>query len=339
MMRHFRQKISAKLAQLRSLTQFWPIVLWVVIATSGLTVTLAQTPTRTNAGVDRFEVALIGDLPYSEREEQQFANLVTDINRSNAAFVVHDGDIKSGGSLCTDEIFLSRRSLFNTFRAPFVLILGDNEWTDCHRKGGDPLERLTKLRNLFFAADTSLGQTTLKLEQQSKIPEFATYRENVRWRYGSVLFVGLHVVGSNNNLGRTPEMDQEFQARNQANLAWLRSSFAIARDQDLKGVMVIIQANPGFEKPRDQRTGFNDFLDTLQTEVMQFNQPVVLVHGDSHQFQINKPMLSGPKQRVMNFTRVETFGTPDVHWVKATIDAADPNLFRFETMLVKANLN
>jgi hypothetical protein len=44
-------------------------------------------------------------------------------------------------------------------------------------------------------------------------------------------------------------------------------------------------------------------------------------------------------RRIMNFTRVETFGTPDVHWVKATIDSSDSNLFRFEPVLVKANLN
>jgi hypothetical protein len=285
-----------------------------------------------------FQVALIGDLPYSPQEEQEFTHLVTDVNGSDVAFVVHDGDIKNGAAPCTDELFLSRRALFETFKKPFVLVPGDNEWTDCHRAGDNPLERLKKLRELFFTAETSLGPPTLMLERQSKTPKFADYRENVRWQRGPVLFVGLHVVGSNNNLGRTLEMDREFQARNQANLAWLKSSFALAREQKLSGVMLIIQANPWFERKPEKRTGFNDFLSALQAEVAQFGKPVVLVHGDSHQFQINKPLSSPTGERLMNFTRLETFGTPDIHWVKATIDPNDPQLFRFDLMLVKANL-
>jgi len=41
---------------------------------------------------------------------------------------------------------------------------------------------------------------------------------------------------------------------------------------------------------------------------------------------------------VEHFTRVETFGTPDSHWIRATIDPADPGVFRFDPMLVPANL-
>jgi hypothetical protein len=294
-----------------------------------------------NQGItpNRFEVALIGDLLYTPQEDTQFPNLIADINRSKAAFVIHDGDIKGGGAPCTNELLTSRRALFQTFRPPFVLVPGDNEWTDCHRTGSDPIEQLNQLRKVFFGTEFSLGQTVLKLDRQSSDPKFAAYRENVRWTYGPVLFVGLHVVGSNNNLGRTPAMDQEFQARSKANLAWLQSSFAIAKAKKLSGIMLVMQANPGFELPPEKRTGFNAFLEALRPEITRFNKPVVLVHGDSHNFRIDKPLMDAGDRRVMNFTRVETFGTPDVHWVKATIDPSDPNLFQFEPMLVKANLN
>jgi hypothetical protein len=198
---------------------------------------------------------------------------------------------------------------------------------------------LNQVRKVFFGTEFSLGQTVLKLDRQSSDPKFAAYRENVRWIYGPVLFVGLHVVGSNNNLGRTPEMDKEFQARSKANLAWLQSSFAIAKAKKLSGIMLAMQANPGFELPPDKRTGFNAFLEALRPEVKRFGKPVALVHGDSHNFRIDKPLVDDRDRHVMNFTRVETFGTPDVHWVKAIIDPSDPNLFRFEPLLVKANLN
>jgi hypothetical protein len=317
----------------------WTSAALAMVSLSQAGITNAQTPINTGATPNRFEIALIGDAPYSALEERQYPNVIADINRSKAAFVIHDGDIQSSATPCTDELVKERRSLYQTFRIPFVFVPGDNEWTDCHRTGSDPLVRLGRLRELMFATDFSLGQRVLKLERQSQSPKYATYRENVRWGYGPVLFVGLHLVGSNNNLGRTEQMDQEFKARNQTNLDWLRSSFALARQQNRSGIMLIMQANLGFELPREQRTGFNDFLDALQSEVSQFAKPVVLVHGDSHYFRVDKPLVDAGKKRVMNFTRVETFGPPDMHWVRATVDPSDPNLFRFEPIVVKANIN
>lgn len=43
-------------------------------------------------------------------------------------------------------------------------------------------------------------------------------------------------------------------------------------------------------------------------------------------------------RRIENFTRVETFGSPDVHWLRATVDFHDPNLFSFRPEIVKQNL-
>ena len=63
------------------------------------------------------------------------------------------------------------------------------------------------------------------------------------------------------------------------------------------------------------------------------------MHGDSHYFRIDKPLQGRrSKRRIENFTRVETFGNPDVHWVRARVDAGDPNVFSFEQRIVKENL-
>ena len=293
-----------------------------------------------------FDIALIGDLPYDAEEEAKFDNMIKDINRSKLAFVVHDGDFKSGSSLCSDEVFNQRYDLFQTFRHPFVFIFGDNDWTDCHRANNgsyDPLERLFKLREIFTQGDRSLGQRTIRLTRQSDAGDarYEKFRENVRWTYGDAMFVGLNLVGRNNNFGRTPEADAEYFERNEANLAWLRESFALVKDAGLRGIMIIIQANPQFELPRTNpgRAGFNDFLAALEEETLSFKRPVVLVHGDSHNFQINKPLYgSRSGRKIENFTRVETFGTPDVHWLRATIDWKDPNLFSFRQEIVEENL-
>lgn len=291
----------------------------------------------------KFQFALIGDLGYNATEvDVTIPNLIADINGSPVEFTVHDGDFKSGSSPCTDAVFQQRFDTFQTFRRPFVFIFGDNEWTDCHRAGADPLERLARLRELFAQGNTSFGRRAMPIIRQSDDPRFSLFRENVLWTHQGIVFVGLHVVGSNNNLptqlpsGAVVGNQQEYDARNAANLAWMRDAFALARNTNARGIMLIIHANPYDEVP-PAPNGFTDFLSALQEETLIFNKPTVLVHGDSHYFRIDKPMRINAIA-MENFTRVETFGTPDVHWVRGMVNTSDPNLFSFRQEIVDANI-
>jgi hypothetical protein len=334
----------------------------------------------------RFEFALIGDMPYDTRTEKEFGNVMREINAAELAFVVHNGDFwgdgaawidKAGPELererapfvfvgglppCSDETFDDRLRLAQSSRHPFILVPGDNEWTDCHRakpRAHDPLERLTKLRQMFFAGDRTLGRRTMRLMRQSEDSRYAKFPENMRWSYGNVLFVTLHMVGSNNNLGRTPEMDAEYAERNAANLTWMSQGFDRATRSAHKAIMIIAQANPGFEnswtpsmqgrymlsalrlKPPATRraTGFDEFLAELEKAALAFGKPVVYVHGDTHVFRVDKPLVGSASGRIIeNFTRVETFGFPDTHWVRAIVDPADPQVFSFRQEIVKQNL-
>ena len=47
---------------------------------------------------------------------------------------------------------------------------------------------------------------------------------------------------------------------------------------------------------------------------------------------------SDESSRVMNLTRVETFGDEDVHWVRATIDIRDPEVYSFQSEKVDENV-
>jgi len=111
-----------------------------------------------------FAFGVIGDLPYSPEQEAQFPNLLQEMNDADLAFVVHVGDFKDSSAPCSDDLFTQRKALFQTSRHPFIYLPGDNEWTDCHlaKAGGyDPLERLARLRGLFFSGNRSLGRRTL----------------------------------------------------------------------------------------------------------------------------------------------------------------------------------
>jgi hypothetical protein len=281
---------------------------------------------------------LFGDVPYSAYEREQLPQMLAAMGRENLAFVVHDGDIKNGASVCSDEVFQDILGVFNASPVPLVYVPGDNEWTDCHRRNNgayDPVERLRKLRATFFNGETSLGQKTIALERQSRDPAFAAYRENVRWRAGGALFVGLNVPGSDNayhgsTRGKGPV--PEFIERSQANRAWMAQCFALARAEKLAGILIVIQADPEFDAVNagHAKPGYKDFIAQLREETLAFDGQVVLVHGDTHLQQINQPLLDAQnKELVKNFTRVETHGYPFMGWTLGRVDASDPKVFSF----------
>jgi hypothetical protein len=248
------------------------IVLLTAVASSG------PAPTQ-----QQFSFGLIGDLGYGAANEPLLDNVFDDLNRTSLAFVVHLGDLASARRGCTDALTARRLAQFRASANPLVYTPGDNEWTDCHEKfgvaGGDPLERLAKLRSVFFADEQSFGQRRIPLTQQSKDPKFAKYRENARWDHAGVTFVTLHVVGSNNGRGRTSDGDAEFAERNSANLDWLRESFRHARAIDSRAVMILQQANMFVEYPpvpsdaKQEPNGFADLRTALREEVIAFGKP------------------------------------------------------------------
>jgi hypothetical protein len=230
------------------------------LVVSGLALLLSGSATAQGTRGASFEFALIGDMPYDATHEREFANVMKGIDAADLAFVIHNGDFwwdgkewteKAGGlPPCGDETFQDRLGLAKSSRHPFIFVSGDNEWADCYRakpRTYDPLERLAKLRQMFFQGDQSLGRRTMRLTRQSEDARYARFRENVRWIHGDVLFVTLHVIGSNNNLGRTPEMDAEYAERTSANLEWMRQAFALASRGGSRAIMIIAQANPRFE--------------------------------------------------------------------------------------------
>jgi hypothetical protein len=313
---------------------------------------LAHSPV---AQEQRFTFGLIGDLGYFPQHEPWVDNVFVDLNKDpSLSFVAHVGDLSRPIFACTDEMVARRLSQFNASIHPLIYTPGDNEWTDCHDKqgvkGGSPQDRLARLRSVFFADDQSLGKKKMVLVRQSQSSDalFAKYRENARWEIAGVTFITIHAVGSNNGLGRTPEADEEYAERNKANLAWLREGFEHAKRNNRRAVMIITQANifPAYPPSAPERnpSGFSEIRESVDKETRAFGKPVVLVHGDTHYFRIDNPLHQRPKQgtpgepAIGNFLRVETFGTPNHHWLHVTVEPNNPNVFTFSPRIVTANI-
>jgi hypothetical protein len=325
---------------------------------------------------ETFAIGLWGDLPYSDLQALVgVPNLISDMNAQDLVFTVHDGDLKAGNgtpgsvtpTICSDALYQQALRFFNSLDAPAILTPGDNDWTDCDRPsngGFNSLERLDHERQVFFSTPFSLGRHRMRLAVQSS-PLCLGFNgptpcvENRRWTFGGVTFATLNVQGSCNNLCDTAPDPAEFAARNAANIAWLRETFAAAKASGSAAVMLISQADPGWDlsdgtraplrNPRTlaetdgQPDGFQEYLLALRDEVTAFRKPVAYVNGDSHYFRVDKPFLDEQGRRLENFTRVETFGdnqqngTNDVNWLKVIVDPGSREVFRYEQQIVPEN--
>lgn len=319
---------------------------------------------------DSRSFGLWGDLPYDTVQAAAVPALIADMNANHLMFSVHDGDLKAGGApfKCDDSLYTKARDSFNTLNAPAMFTPGDNDWTDCDRPANGPynsLERLDKEREIFFSTRYSLGVRRLRQDVQTEklclgaSGALVSCVENRRWTMGRVTYVTLNIPGSCNNLCDTAPDAAEFAARNAANIKWMHESFVAAKARNSAAIMLITQANPGWDATdatrapsRDAKTlaeavaatdGFKTFLLALRDETIAFRKPVAYVHGDSHYYRVDKPLLSSTGLRLENFTRVETFGnnaangTNDVAWVKVSVDPRSREVFSYQAMMVPAN--
>jgi hypothetical protein len=327
-----------------------------------------------------FTFALWGDMPYAKNGDNTAAigstdtpltRLISSINSAKVSFSIFDGDTKDGSSFCTDKTLAEdAKKIFSSLAIPTVYVPGDNEWTDCHRINNDnynSLERLDFLRKNMFNTNMSFGAKPFTLTRQGS--PSAIYSENSRWTKGNVVFMTLNIPGSNNNKVNPADCistkskrtqtdcdadNAEYLARDKANIDFMKESFQTAKDGTAAGVMIVIQGDPVFDFPEtetvDERTtasstlaahdGYDNFLAALFAETKAFAGQVVLVHGDSHFYKVDKPMMLQSIKRedmVKNFTRVETFGSPSNHWIKVTVTPSNANVFTFEPVIVKGN--
>jgi hypothetical protein len=323
-----------------------------------------------------YAIGLWGDLPYSDLQASVgVPNLIDDMNAQKLAFTVHDGDLKAGhgtpGSTtpttCVDALYEQALGYFNAFKSAAMFTPGDNDWTDCARPSNgsfSPRERLNRERQVFFSTEFSLGQQPIKQEVQrdqvclDQNDQLVACVENRRWTMKGVVYATLNIQEPCNRCDTLPD-DAELSARTQANILWMQQTFDEAKSIGAAAIMFVSQANPGWDLSDGTRAPLRDpktlaetggqldslqgFLVALRYQVIAFKRPVVYVHGDSHYFRIDRPLLDAEGGRVENFLRVETFGnnhgkgTNDVHWVKVLVDDRTREVFAFQPQIVPAN--
>jgi hypothetical protein len=292
------------------------------------------------ASPEAFQFGVMGDTPYGAREEPHFLAMMERMNAAPLAFVVHLGDFKAGGdSPCSDALFEKRKAQLDGSKHPLVYTPGDNEWTDCRRPsngGMDALERLAKLRQLFFADGFSLGQTRMAtafqgdcVERKDEACICGAHPENRMWTHLRVRFVSLNFPGKGNNVGYDRASDEEARCRTLANRLWLERAVAESEGAGTRALVVMTQANPWAGRNKL----YEPFLREMAAAAQRLRKPVLFMHGDTHLYRFDTPFVDAMGQPLANPLRLETYGSPFVGWERVTVDPDDPKLFSVEPRL------
>jgi hypothetical protein len=304
---------------------------------AALVALLAALPAR----AEPFSFVALGDAPYNgERDYPVYRNLIKTINTAAPAFSIFIGDIWGIGE-CHDRSLQRIDAFFRLYEQPLIYTPGDNEWVDCGRRLSGafaPAQRLQKLRSVFFKDGFSLGRSRMPLVRQSAVSKYKAYVENARWEKSDVLFVTLHIPGSSNGYRYDdPSSMTEASQRTAANIAWLRDSFRIARERDMKAVVLAYHAEMfGPAAPTAAPGPYTALLREIRLASDRFARPVLLVHGDAHQYKIDRPLmeLQGESSTSLhaNITRLQVFGSPEIKAVKIGVDIDTPWVFSFSPL-------
>jgi hypothetical protein len=295
----------------------------------------------TTAAAESFSFVALGDTTYAiPADNAIYGELIGAINAARPAFSIHVGDTKGYGD-CGRAFQESQKAFFRTFAGPVVYTPGNNEWADCwkeNRGSADPTEILALMREVFWSEPRSLGASTMPLVRESdELPAFGEFSENARWAFEGATFATLNLAGTHNNQElRVEKYWREFVRREQANLAWVKASFAAARHAGHRAVVLAFHSNPFDEPLRYEGGPFETVLKAITSEADAFPGQVLIVHGHYHEFIVDRPLstpdLDLPAVAHANVTRLQVYGWPDMKAVRVTVDTTKPWVFGFEPL-------
>jgi hypothetical protein len=195
---------------------------------------------------------------FAAGDEERLKQAIAETDDKSVSFIVVTG-IKGTLEPCSDKLYLKRRDLIDDTRRPVVVALAASDWTDCKNSAGrsNAIERLARLRELFYAEPHSLGAKKIELTRQSLSPRFRGYAENAHWVVGKVLYATINLPANNNHYLPAAGRNSEYEDRLVANRFWLNRLFAIAKSDKVDAIVLFSE---GDLKPFSEPTGLRALL-------------------------------------------------------------------------------
>ncbi len=279
------------------------------------------------SGAKTTKFLAFGDMPYGKNQILYLEAMADKLKATDIAFALFYGDMKSGGKKCSQKRYKRNfEAIFNVTNKPVFLTLGDNDWTDCDRKGDNELLKLIEVRkHAFQPSYLPEARTDLNITRDDTYPELVRFQEN------DVFVSTVHIVGTGN--GREEivaenkgEILDAVTARDAKNLSWLNESFADA--ENAKAFVLFIHADitkdsnflntqPCNLKLLEACDPFANFLYTLEDKAKAYKKPVLLIHGSTGVYCVqsefmgieNLTRFNGPGDGVLDMSIVGWDGT------------------------------
>jgi hypothetical protein len=216
-----------------------------------------------------FDIAVIGHTFPDELGDADLKRTLARADREKPAFVIAIG-IKSAEEPCSDKLYLQRKALLSRSDRPLVLVVTGDDWTGCRNSAGrtNAIERLNRIREIYYDGQEALGGRPLDLNRQSTITKFRSYAENAYWEMDGVLFATINLPARNNHYLLEAGRNSEYEDRLVANRAWLQRLFGMAKRRKLSGLVLFsdgdlrIHAEPGFSLLAGFATKQDGFAET-----------------------------------------------------------------------------
>jgi hypothetical protein len=292
-----------------------------------LACTVFCAPSSASARSEKFSFGVLAHVFNKTPEESVLRNAIADADAENLAFVVANG-IKSQTEPCTDQVYNRRKELLEEAGHGLILSLAASDWADCRRNDGRSasIERLNRVRDLFFVGEFSFGGAKIPVIRQSLMPQFRNYSENARWKIHDVMFATINLPSNNNHYLQAAGRNSEFEDRLVANRAWLEQLFNAATRKNLKAIVIFCDGNP-FVKSKTSslfgqyrhRDGFAEIRRQITALGSKFPGKVMVIHG-----QDTRGSSSPASVAWQSNVGVLAVGAG---WTKLTIDPSKPALF------------
>ena len=245
--------------------------------------------------------AIIGH-GFTDGGEKHLKQALADNDDGTVAFLVVTG-IKGANEPCTDKLYQKRRDLIDEARRPVGVLPAGSDWTECRNTAGrsNAIERLNRIRELFYGEPETLGARKLSLTRQSMSPRFRSYAENAHWSVGKVLYATINMPANNNHYLNEAGRNSEYEDRLVANRFWLNRLFAIARRDKLEAVVLFSE---GDVKALAQPTGLQALLRDAAPDNDGFAEPRRLILSLAQKFHGKVLLVDGTRVR----------GKPAIEW-------------------------
>jgi hypothetical protein len=260
----------------------------IAIAVAGLAFALASTCAHAAPPAPRgFQFGVIGHAFRNNQDEAALKRAIAEATQGNPAFVVATG-IKAATEPCSDKLYAQRRALLDESAQPMIVSLAGSDWSACLNSAGrsNAIERLNRLRELFYGDGESLGARRIQLTRLSSTAKFRSYAENAHWEYGKVLFATINLPANNNHYRPEAGRNSEYEDRLVANRAWLHRLFTLAARQKMQGLVLFsdgdvgVQAEEGFSllpSFQSKQDGFAEPRRQIRTMAEKFKGKVLLI--------------------------------------------------------------